>query len=224
MCIRDSAYADFDKDGDIDFVIGNIHRQDLPENRMEFYRNDSANDNHWLGIKLEGTQNNKDAYGAKVYLTANNRTFLQEKDGGSSHGSKNSDILHFGLGTIDQVDMISIVWPRGAIQHIEPKSINTIISIQEDQGLYPLPKNPNFIIKKECLTYQLSPETDEMIIYNFEKDWNILLSDSQDQTIYSSKIPGIHQIKDQNILNKTYSFHIEHIDIDTLFIQNDFNE
>ncbi len=216
---RGLAYADFDKDGDIDFVVGNIHEHDEPEKRMEFYRNESNNSSNWLGVKLEGTVNNRDAYGAKVYVTANSRVFLQEKDGGSSHGSKNSDIIHFGLGTIDQVDKISVVWPGGAIQHVIPNDINTIIAIQEDQGLYPLP-SPNFVVNTEGVTYQLSPETGKMTIYNFANDWNIVLKDSEDQTIYNTKLPGIHQISDDNILNGTFSLRMEQIGKDWFIIEN----
>ena len=36
---------------------------------------------------------------------------VREVDGGSSHASQNTSIVHFGLGENTKIDSLSITWP-----------------------------------------------------------------------------------------------------------------
>ena len=59
---RGIACFDADQDGDIDVVLSNSG----PDN-VVMYRNDTDNDNHYIGIRLEGGGNNRRAIGAPYY-------------------------------------------------------------------------------------------------------------------------------------------------------------
>ncbi|HTM14837.1 MAG TPA: VCBS repeat-containing protein, partial [Bryobacteraceae bacterium] len=61
-CSRGCAFGDFDNDGDIDILIVNLNEP------PSLLRNDVRGDNHWLKIKLIGTQSNRSAIGARVVV------------------------------------------------------------------------------------------------------------------------------------------------------------
>ena len=59
---RGAAYADFDRDGDLDILISTNHGP------AYLYRNDGGNRNHWLNVRLAGTKSNRDGIGAVVRI------------------------------------------------------------------------------------------------------------------------------------------------------------
>lgn len=129
---RGAAYSDFDNDGDLDFVLVNVHVDSNVSDRTWFMENQSTSNGNWFKIKLQGTVNNRDGFGAHVELKANGRSFIREVDGGSGYLSHNSNIIHFGLGTISTIDSIIIHWPGGATQVETNFTINQQIEIVEN--------------------------------------------------------------------------------------------
>lgn len=111
------AYADYDQDGRVDFVIGN-HIEGY-----RLYRNQgiAGLENHWLTIELVGGGPvNRDAIGARVYLTTKDSlTQMDEVTNGSSMGSGNELALHFGLGPANQAAELTVVWSDGLRQTFE---------------------------------------------------------------------------------------------------------
>ena len=122
---RAAATADYDNDGDPDIVIMNSNQ------RAVLLRNDSGNSKNWLGIKLIGTQSNRDGIGAKVSVTTGNMTQIREVKSGSGYASGSDTRLLFGLGENRNVEKISIVWQSGTTQELENVSINQILTIVE---------------------------------------------------------------------------------------------
>ena len=55
---------------------------------------------------------NTQAIAAKVYVTANGVTQMQETHAGDSYLSGAPAELHFGLGAAVEIDEIRVVWPR----------------------------------------------------------------------------------------------------------------
>jgi cytochrome c peroxidase len=107
------AYADYDRDGWVDLVVGNL------DEGYRLYRNQVGQSagNHWLALELVGAGPvNRDAVGARVYLkTPDGVTQMQDVINGSSLGAGNELALYFGLGQAKRADL-TIRWPDGAQQ------------------------------------------------------------------------------------------------------------
>ena len=122
---RGTAFGDYDNDGDIDILVVNINA------RPSFYRNESANENHWVTFRLEGTESNRDAIGARVEITAGGRTQTAEVRSGGSYLSHNDLRVHFGLGETTLVDRVRIRWPAGTVEEFGPVEVDRFVTVRE---------------------------------------------------------------------------------------------
>lgn len=120
------AYADYDRDGLLDFVLGNWNEGYV------LYRNTGASgkSNNWISIRLTGGANiNRDAIGSRVYLTTDDgRKLLQEVKCGSSLGAGNDTAIHFGLGEA-AISEVLIRWPNGAEDTLTDVAVNQFLEI-----------------------------------------------------------------------------------------------
>jgi len=129
---RGIAYADFDNDGDLDLVIT------ANNGPARLLRNDHANQNDVLRLRLIGTKCNRDAIGAKVTVTTKSGAVLSRMvKGGSSYLSQSELPLTFGLrnpGTAISV-RIQIAWPSGRKDSLAAVQPNQSLTIQEGRGI-----------------------------------------------------------------------------------------
>jgi cytochrome c peroxidase len=107
------AYADYDRDGWVDLVVGNM------DEGYRLYRNQTSASvgNHWLALDLTGAGHvNRDAVGARVYVTtADGNRQMQDVINGSSLGGGSELVLYFGLGTAKRA-AVTVRWPDGTEQ------------------------------------------------------------------------------------------------------------
>jgi hypothetical protein len=125
---RGAAFADFDNDGDVDIVVNNMH--DVPD----LFRLDQATANHWVTLKLVGTQSNRSAIGASVRVVTSDGEQRQEVRGGGSYYSQNDLRLHFGLGTARAIERIVVRWPNGREETRGPLAIDRAHTLTEGAG------------------------------------------------------------------------------------------
>jgi len=121
-------------DGDQDLITVVLN---VPQNvdgwETKVYKNEVGQDQNWLQVELEGILANKDAIGATVSLFADDHSTIQEINGGNSHCSHNSKILHFGLDSLNIIDSLKITWPsRSKTQIITELAINQRTFVLED--------------------------------------------------------------------------------------------
>jgi hypothetical protein len=128
---RGAAFDDLDGDGDIDVVILNSRREPT------VLRNDTANGNHWLQVRLRGTKTNRDGVGAHVKVVAGDLTQVDEVHSGHGYQSHFGLRLHFGLGKRDRVDRIEVRWVGGGVDVIENVATRRLVTITE--GSHPAP-------------------------------------------------------------------------------------
>ena len=126
------AVADFNCDGFVDIVTSGSKSINEPKN-VHLYRNE-GNDKSWIKFQLTGSASNRSAIGAIVKIKTKNGIQVRQVEGsGSSHGQQNSMVLHFGLGDMQKVNEVEILWPSGKKQKLTDLSVKKIHKITELQ-------------------------------------------------------------------------------------------
>ena len=104
-----AAYADLDRDGDLDLVVSNVLEEAF------LYRNNARETTgaHYVAIRLRGPSPNPFGIGTRVWLTAGGTRQMQEMHLTRGYQSSVEPVLHFGLGEWATVDTIDVRWPDG---------------------------------------------------------------------------------------------------------------
>ena len=97
-------------------------------------RNDVSGGHHWIKLKLNGVKSNRSAIGARVTVTYGGKLQAQEVLSQSSYLSVNDSRLHFGLGSVDTVD-IDIRWPLGQVEKLQGVKADQLIHVTEGSGI-----------------------------------------------------------------------------------------
>ncbi len=144
--------ADFDRDGDLDVVLGhstmrcNLSPSEcFKTEEVHVFRNDMAPGNY-VQIQLEGTGgSNRSAIGAHVWVKAGGVTQMAEVSGGYGlFGQQNELVLHFGLGSACAIDEVKVRWPDGSLTTQTWNNVRANYLVKLTQGeakpAYPLVK------------------------------------------------------------------------------------
>ena len=127
MVARGAAYADFDRDGDLDILItengGPVH---LWRNELE--------DGHYLRVRLEGVRSNRDGIGSNITAVVGNQRMERRIRTASSYLSQLEMVATFGLGEATVVDSLLINWPSGSVEHFVEVAADQDIRIVEGSG------------------------------------------------------------------------------------------
>lgn len=126
---RGAAYADIDRDGDLDVLMTTNHGP------AYLFRNDGGNRHHWLCMKTVGTKSNRDGIGAVVRVESASGKQWSTVRSGSSYCSQSDLSLTFGLGKDVKVTTLDIEWPSGTKQRLTNISADQFITVDESKGI-----------------------------------------------------------------------------------------
>jgi hypothetical protein len=107
------SFADYDNDGDQDVyvVMGGAYEGDVFQNAL--FQNPYEDENHWVGLTLQGMKSNRSAIGSKVTITVEEagqeRKIYREVNSGGSFGCSPLR-LEVGLGKAGTVKKMEVVW------------------------------------------------------------------------------------------------------------------
>lgn len=120
-----AAYADLDKDGDLDILVNNINQD------ASLLENISTNDNNYVSLNFRGKDGKAPSLGSKITVYADGQVWMKEKGVVRGFQSSSTHKVHFGLGEISKIDSIQIKWPDGTSQIENAVNINTELIIEK---------------------------------------------------------------------------------------------
>lgn len=128
-----AAYADLDNDGDLDYIVNNIN------DSASVYRNNSMQikpqESNYLRIRFKGNVPNIMGLGAQVEIDYNNgQKQVYEHTPYRGYLSSVEPVAHFGLGKIQKIDQLKIVWQSGKTQVLKNIRTNQILSLKESDA------------------------------------------------------------------------------------------
>jgi enediyne biosynthesis protein E4 len=126
---RSLAVWDFDNDGDLDIIISHLDKNGTPV----LLRNDGGNNNHWLGLTLEGKGGSE--VSAKVTVNAGGKKQVLINQFATSYLANNDPRLHIGLDQAKKIDLLEISWSDGKKEVYENIDSDRYITIKEGQGI-----------------------------------------------------------------------------------------
>jgi enediyne biosynthesis protein E4 len=129
---RGAAYGDFDNDGDLDLLITSNNGP------ARLLRNDNANQNDLLRVKLVGSRSNHDGIGARVQVRSSKGAKLDQMvRTGSSYASQSELPLVFGIGKPEEgvTLTVEVTWPSGQKDTVADVKPNQSVTLQEGKGL-----------------------------------------------------------------------------------------
>lgn len=128
------AFNDLDNDGDSDIFIevGGAYSGDAFNNAL--YLNPGQNNNRWIKMKLEGTDSNRSAIGAKIKVSFKengvSRSVYRIVNSGGSFGAS-ALRMEIGVGQATIIDQIEITWPKSqkkkVFKNVQPNQFIKII-------------------------------------------------------------------------------------------------
>jgi len=128
-----AVYADLDNDGDLDLVVNNLNQ------KCSVYENLTNNNNlvtnNYLNVAFKGDRLNTLGIGAKVFIYSASGMQLQENEVTRGYLSAVSPTVHFGLGKLDRIDSLTVVWPLGKYQTIRNPKINRNLTVYEKNAV-----------------------------------------------------------------------------------------
>ena len=122
---RGAAYGDIDNDGDWDILVTTSN------GLAHLYRNDAANQNRWIKLKLIGSKSNRNGIGARVTITSKSGTQTRTLKSGCSYCSQSELSLIFGIGQTPRIDMIEVNWPSGVVDRLVNVKPNQLLVVEE---------------------------------------------------------------------------------------------
>lgn len=127
MVARAAAYADYDRDGDLDVLLTENHGP------AHLWRNDLDSGNY-VRVRLQGTVSNRDAIGSRIVAKVGGLAMERRIRTGSSYLSQSEKTAVFGLGDSERLDSLLVYWPSGRVDRFEGPSANQEILVVEGEG------------------------------------------------------------------------------------------
>lgn len=157
-----SAYGDLDNDGDLDLAINNVNMPSF------IYENTTDTLTHRsLKVNLLHPETKSPVIGAKVTLKTNGN-IIGHGENFVSRGFQSSVPygLHFGLGPLEKVDSLSVLWPNGSISLLTDLQSNISIDILQPDANNTSIKTSSAVTSNQPIAHNTIP------LFSFEHKEN----------------------------------------------------
>jgi hypothetical protein len=126
---RGLACGDIDNDGTLDLLVTVIAEP------ARMYRNVAAEGRHWLRVRaVDPAHGGRDALGAEIRVRAGQRTWVRWVNPATSFLCSNDPRAHFGLGSVERVDEITVLWPDGSQERFPGHQADRPVLLRKGEG------------------------------------------------------------------------------------------
>ena len=125
---RALASGDFDNDGGQDLLVTRIGDTPL------LLHNTVPNRGHWLSVRAVDPDLKRDAYGAVITVVAGEKKWTGLLNPGRSYVSSCDPRVHFGLGAVEQIDQIIVLWPDGREEMFPGQTVDRFVVLERGKG------------------------------------------------------------------------------------------
>lgn len=112
-------FGDLNNDGFIDHFGGGVIKMN------------DTNSNNWIVINTIGTESNINGLGARVEIVTASGTQIRDVRSGEGFRFMSSLNTHFGIGSDDEIESVTIFWTSGIIDEIIDPNINETLTVVE---------------------------------------------------------------------------------------------
>lgn len=189
-----NAIGDLDNDGFPDIIVNNF------DNYHSMLWKNSAGDNHWIKIKLEGVSSNRDGIGAFIYVYYSGSVIIHYTGTANGFLAQNSAYSMIGLGASEIMDSIKVLWPSGQTDMLRQINSNQAIIIREGSTRLPpriyysdklsFCEGDSIVLETgyyETYTWN-NGETSRSIQIKSPGDYSVQVSDAEGRTAYSDTV------------------------------------
>ncbi|MCA0133081.1 FG-GAP-like repeat-containing protein [Winogradskyella alexanderae] len=157
-----NAIGDTDNDGLPEILVNNINN-----NNIFLWKNNSTAVNKWLKVKLEGTLSNRNGVGSLIEISVNGNKQFRYTCIGEGYLGQNSATEFFGIGNTTEIDYVKVTWLSGTEDIIYNVVPNQNLKIVEGSSLsltefdddlfkiFPNPVSDYLIINSELLPSEI---------------------------------------------------------------------
>lgn len=125
---RGLCLGDLDNDGGLDLLLTVV------AGPARILRNVAPQRGHWLIIRAYDPVLNRDAIGAEITLDSGRRRWQRIIQPGQSFQCSNDVRAHFGLGKIDSIDSIEVLWPDGMRERFAANALDRVQVVEHGKG------------------------------------------------------------------------------------------
>ncbi|HLW67427.1 MAG TPA: CRTAC1 family protein [Gemmataceae bacterium] len=128
---RGLVVADIDGDGGLDLLVTTI------SGKARLFHNTVPARGHWLLIRAIDPALHRDAYGAEIQVYAQGRSWVRWVNPATSFLCSSDVRAHFGLGNVQQVDSIEVLWPNGERERFDGCATDQKLELRKGTGKRP---------------------------------------------------------------------------------------